>query len=283
MPRSGYRRAFTTPEPAFHFPRNGCSTSRNPCSTSRNPCSTSSEIDVPLRPKSVFHFLRNTHVAGIPRRVRDRGVARGGLRAGPVGTGGCRAAQGLRARRLDHPGRTASGWRPEAEPGAGIRVGAPRVRIRPERRKLVGRSARRSCGPGGVSTRCARPPRCYGPSGDTPPVPPLRLQLWALRPGLDGGVPADHDDSPDHGDREGTRDGASDRDRGLAVAVGVGRTRRSRRKPPPAGTHDGRPRERPGPLSGSPERRPRGRLASPLLISIPRRAQPAKMVVVKRQ
>ena len=65
MPRSGYRRAFTTPEPAFHFPRNGCSTSRNPRSTSRNPCSTSSEIDVPLPPKSVFHFLRNTHPASV--------------------------------------------------------------------------------------------------------------------------------------------------------------------------------------------------------------------------
>ena len=36
-------------------------------------------------------------VAGIARRVRDRGVARAGLRAGSVGTGGCRAAQGLRA------------------------------------------------------------------------------------------------------------------------------------------------------------------------------------------
>ena len=36
-------------------------------------------------------------VAGISRRVRDRGVARAGLRPGPVGTGGCRAAQGLRA------------------------------------------------------------------------------------------------------------------------------------------------------------------------------------------
>ena len=36
-------------------------------------------------------------VAGIPRRVRDRGVARAGLRSGSVGTGGCRAAQGLRA------------------------------------------------------------------------------------------------------------------------------------------------------------------------------------------
>ena len=77
------------------------------------------------------------------------------------------------------------------------------VRTRPGRRKLVGRSARRSCGTGGVSTRCARPPRCYGPPGDTPPVPPLRLQLWALRPGLDGGVPADHDDSPDHGEPRG--------------------------------------------------------------------------------
>ena len=32
-----------------------------------------------------------------------------------------------------------------------------------------------------------------GPSGDTPSVPRLRLQLWALRPGLDGGVPAVHD------------------------------------------------------------------------------------------
>ncbi len=36
-------------------------------------------------------------VAGIPRRVRDRGVARAGLRSGSVGTGGCRATQGLRA------------------------------------------------------------------------------------------------------------------------------------------------------------------------------------------
>ena len=36
-------------------------------------------------------------VAGIPRRVRDRGVTRAGLRTGSVGTGGCRAAQGLRA------------------------------------------------------------------------------------------------------------------------------------------------------------------------------------------
>ena len=42
-------------------------------------------------------------VAGTPRRVRDRGVAQGGLRSGPVGIGGCRAAQGLRAGRLDHP------------------------------------------------------------------------------------------------------------------------------------------------------------------------------------
>ena len=36
-------------------------------------------------------------VAGIAGRVRDRGVARAGLRAGSVGTGGCRATQRLRA------------------------------------------------------------------------------------------------------------------------------------------------------------------------------------------
>ena len=36
-------------------------------------------------------------LAGIACRVRDRGIARAGLRAGFVGTGGCRAAQGLRA------------------------------------------------------------------------------------------------------------------------------------------------------------------------------------------
>ena len=44
-----------------------------------------------------------------------------------------------------------------------------------------------------MSTRYARPPLRSGPSGDTPSVPPLRQQLWALRPGLDGGVPAVHD------------------------------------------------------------------------------------------
>ena len=36
-------------------------------------------------------------LAGIAGRVRDRGVARAGLRSGSVGTGGCRAPQRLRA------------------------------------------------------------------------------------------------------------------------------------------------------------------------------------------
>ena len=58
--------------------------------------------------------------------------------------------------------------------------------------KLVGRSAPRSCGTAGVSTRCARPPLRYGPSGDTPPAPRLGWQLWALRPGLDACVPTVH-------------------------------------------------------------------------------------------
>ena len=47
-----------------------------------------------------------------------------------------------------------------------------------------------------MSTRYARPPLGSGPSDDTPAVPPLREQLWALRPGLDGGVPAVDDFTP---------------------------------------------------------------------------------------
>ena len=56
---------------------------------------------------------------------------------------------------------------------------------------------RGSYGPTGASTRCARPPLRSGPSDDTPAVPPLREQLWALRPGLDGGGPAVDDFTPD--------------------------------------------------------------------------------------
>ena len=51
---------------------------------------------------------------------------------------------------------------------------------------LSGGRRPRSCGTAGVSTRCARSPRRYGPLGDTPPAPRLGWQLWALRPGLDG-------------------------------------------------------------------------------------------------
>ena len=43
-------------------------------------------------------------------------------------------------------------------------------------------------GRGAPSLRC-------GPSGDTPSVPPLKQQIGALRPGLDGGVPAVHDNA----------------------------------------------------------------------------------------
>ena len=56
---------------------------------------------------------------------------------------------------------------------------------------------RGSYGTTGASTRCARPPLRSGPSDDTPAVPPLREPLWALRPGLDGGVPAVDDFTPD--------------------------------------------------------------------------------------
>ena len=91
----------------------------------------------------------------------------------------------------------------------------------------------RSCGPDGVSTRCARPPLRYGPAGDTPSVPPLRQQIWALRPGLDGGVPAVHDVSRD---AENCRlpHQAADPSRRLGVAVGSrSGTPSSVRAPPP--------------------------------------------------
>ena len=62
---------------------------------------------------------------------------------------------------------------------------------------LLRMSGAGSYGTAGVSTRYARPPLGSGPSDDTPAVPPLREQLWALRPGLDGGVPAVDDFTPD--------------------------------------------------------------------------------------
>ena len=67
-------------------------------------------------------------------------------------------------------------------------------------RTAAGRAGRRhGCGTGGVSTRFARPPLRSGPSGDTPPAPPLKRQLRALRPGPDGIVRAVRDDAADGG------------------------------------------------------------------------------------
>ena len=40
-------------------------------------------------------------------------------------------------------------------------------------------------------------------SGDTPPAPRLGWQLWALRPGLDEGVPAVHDELLGRSERPG--------------------------------------------------------------------------------
>ena len=132
------------------------------------------------------------------------------------------------------------------------------VRTRPPgRTAAVGRSVPRSCGTAGVSTRCARPPRCYGPSGDTPPAPRLGWQLWALRPGLDG---ASRPSTTLTG-RGGTAGfGATpDRNRRLGVAAGVGAADRSRRKPPPAPAPTG---VLPGPLLPGTCRRSAGRSAA---------------------
>ena len=55
-----------------------------------------------------------------------------------------------------------------------------------------------SCGPTGVSTPLRASSACASAlPGDTPPVPPLGEQLWALRPRLDGGVPAVNGFTPD--------------------------------------------------------------------------------------
>ena len=123
MPRSGYRRAFTTPEPAFHFPRNACSTSRNPCSTSRNRCSTSSEIDVPLRPKSVFHFLRNTQSAARETRPARR-TRPGPARSHHART--CRSHRPHRPRPQRSRRRGSGGCGTAARPGSGTTAGGGR-------------------------------------------------------------------------------------------------------------------------------------------------------------
>ena len=68
-----------------------------------------------------------------------------------------------------------------------------------------------------MSTRCARPPRCSGPSDDTPPAPRLRWQLWALRPGLDG-ASRPSTTLRDAADRRIR--GTPDRNRRLGVAAG---------------------------------------------------------------
>ena len=108
----------------------------------------------------------------------------------------------------------------------------------------------RSCGPAGVSTRCAPPPLRYGPAGDTPSVPPLRQQIWALRPGLDGSVPAVHDVSRDTADRRLPIGTAASRLESPALSGRpAGRSRAGSPSGPPA---ERRPLPRPRPPSPVP-------------------------------
>ena len=55
----------------------------------------------------------------------------------------------------------------------------------------------RWCGRGGAARLPPIPICASALPGDTPPVPPLGEQLWALRPRLDGGVPAVNGFTPD--------------------------------------------------------------------------------------
>ena len=132
-------------------------------------------------------------VAGIPRRVRDRGSCSSRsatwiCRCWRLSS--CPGASGVTARPPATSFRLVSTKRSQA-PASGrpsMTAGScSPVRTRPAgRTAAVGRSVPRSCGTADVSTCCARPSLRYGPPGDTPSAPQLRWQLWALRPGLDG-------------------------------------------------------------------------------------------------
>ena len=108
--------------------------------------------------------------------------------------------------------------------GAMTRAGAEPRRIRglvPSGGRWPAATYERSCGPTGVSTRCASDAGDSTLAGDTPAVPPLREQLWALRPLLDGGVPALDVFTPDASCRR-ARGLAEDRHWGAAEAVNAG-------------------------------------------------------------
>ena len=120
-----------------------------------------------------WYITRRGEVASLVNCLGSPKTGVGGIGADSAGPRGAATAKGqLRTDpRIPLPGRACGG--------------------------LLRMSGAGSYGTAGVSTRYARPPLGSGPSDDTPAVPPLREQLWALRPGLDGGVPAVDDFTPD--------------------------------------------------------------------------------------
>ena len=137
-----------------------------------------------------------------------------------------RPGRAPRDRTANHGRQLQAGGR-EAEPGAGSRQeGSSLMPL-----GCAPRFEPRSGGPAGVSTRCAPPPLRYGPAGDTPSVPPLRQQLWALRPGLDEGVPAVHDVSREATERR--RPAGTAGSRFESVAAGMAGSRRWATRAPP--------------------------------------------------
>ena len=163
---------------------------------------------IPAHIGSHYDVLRPTPSRAVQHAIE---TARYALIAGPSGSGKstqvwrsardvATAVQVIRVHRVETDRDIAAIGGSARGAGSAGGLGIDRSWRSPDRRRAWrtvagGRSERSSCGPAGVSTRYARPSLRCGPSGDTPSVPPLKQQIWALRPGLDGGVPALHDNA----------------------------------------------------------------------------------------
>ena len=148
------------------------------------------------------------------------------------------------------------------------RAGEGRAPLMPPGRVL--RPRPRSCGPAAVSTRCARPPLGYGPSGDTPPVP-LSDIVYGLAARTGRALPPVHDICGARGEPP-LPDHASDRSRRLG---GCSRPPRWGRRIRPVAVSDDGPTE---PTRGGLFSWPRGSFLVAISRILPNNADSAAVV-----